>query len=63
MLGTDLSLKTGQATDPEYLARPALDLVVRTVGVVGIVGDGVLVHVGGVQGFWWTGADPELIQC
>ena len=59
MLGTDLSLKTGQATDPEYLARPALDLVVRTVGVVGIVGDGVLVHVGGAQGLGGAGADPE----
>ena len=57
-MGTDLGLKTRQATDPENLARSALDWVVRTAGVVGIVGDGVLVHVGRVQGFWWAGSDP-----
>ena len=62
-MGTDLGLKTGQATDPENLPRSALDLVVRTVGVVGIVGEGVLVHVGGVQILGWTGSDPEEIQC
>jgi len=43
---SDLGLKTRQATDPENLARPALDWVVRAAGVVGIAGDGVLVHVG-----------------
>ena len=57
-MGTDLGLKTRQATDPENLSRSALDWVVRAAGVVGIVGDGVLVHVGGVQGFRWAGSDP-----
>ena len=58
-MGTDLGLKTRQATDPENLARSALDWVVRTVGVVGVGGQGVLVHVGRVQRFWWVRSDPE----
>ena len=58
-MGTDLGLKTRQATDPENLSRSALDGVVGAVGVVGIVGDGVLVHVGRAQGLGGAGADPE----
>ena len=58
-MGTDLGLKTRQATDPENLSRSALDWVVRAAGVVGIVGDGVLVHVRGVQSLWWAGSNPE----
>ena len=57
--GTDLGLKTRQATDPQNLTRSALDWVVRTVGVVGIVGDGALVHVGRVQSLRWAGSNPE----
>ena len=43
---TDLGLETSEATDPENLARPALDGIVGADGVVRVARDGVLVLVG-----------------
>ena len=61
-MGTDLGLKTRQATDPENLARPALDGIVGADGVVRVARDGVFVQVGGVQWLGGTGTDPEAVK-
>ena len=59
---TDLSLETCEAPDPEDLARPALDGIVRAGGVVRVVRHRVLLQVGRVQRLGGTGADPELLD-